>query len=120
MEVELVRTFSFDAAHRLSGVPENHKCGQLHGHGYRVDVHLTGKVDPEEGWLMDYDQLKKVVQPVIDTLDHSSLNEIPGLENPTSELLAAYIWNQVESALPGLSAVTVWESDRSRCIYRGT
>jgi len=119
MEVELVRSFSFDAAHSLSGVPEDHKCGRMHGHGYRVDVHLVGNVDPVEGWLMDYDQLKRVVQPVIDSLDHMHLNEIPGLENPTSEMLARYIWDRVVSSLPELSAVTVWESDKSRCIYRG-
>jgi 6-pyruvoyltetrahydropterin/6-carboxytetrahydropterin synthase len=119
MEVELVRTFHFDAAHCLSGVPEGHECARLHGHGYRVDIHVTGEVDSGPGWLMDYRELKKVVQPVIDSLDHVNLNEVDGLENPTSEMLAQYIWRRISRSLPALSAITVWESERSRCIYRG-
>ena len=119
MEVELVRTFRFDAAHNLTSVCDDHKCSKIHGHGYKVDIHLAGNVDPATGWLMDYHQLKSAVQGVIDSLDHKNLNDIEGLENPTSENLAAYIWNQLIAALPELSAVTVWESDQSRCVYRG-
>ena len=119
MEVELVKTFRFDAAHSLSGVPAEHKCRRMHGHGYRIDVHVTGTVDPRRGWLMDYNELKRAVQAVIDSLDHRNLNEIPGLENSTSEMLAKYLWDKIAPALPNLSAVVVWESDSSRCIYRG-
>jgi 6-pyruvoyltetrahydropterin/6-carboxytetrahydropterin synthase len=119
MNIELVKTFRFDAAHCLSRAPEGHKCRRLHGHGYRVDIHVQGEVDPEFGWLMDFGDLKAVVQPVIDSLDHRNLNELQGLENSTAEMLAKHIWDCIQPNLPLLSAVTVWESDSARCLYRG-
>lgn len=122
MNAELVKTFRFDAAHNLSCAPEGHKCRNLHGHGYRVDVHVAGEVNPQTGWVMDFADLKRVVQPLIDSLDHQNLNDIPGLENSTSELLAKFLWDNIAPNLPGpssLQAVVVWESDTSRCIYRG-
>ncbi|MBT7170184.1 MAG: 6-carboxytetrahydropterin synthase QueD [Phycisphaerales bacterium] len=119
MHVELIRTFRFDAAHSLCAVPEGHKCGSLHGHGYQVDVHIEGEVDPATGWLMDYGELKAVVAPLIDSLDHKNLNDIEGLENSTSELLAAYLWDRIAPHVPLLSALTIWESPNSRCVYRG-
>ncbi|MBN1942104.1 MAG: 6-carboxytetrahydropterin synthase QueD [Phycisphaerae bacterium] len=122
MNAELVKTFRFDAAHSLSGAPEGHKCRNLHGHGYRVDVQVAGPVDPKTGWVMDFGDLKRIVQPLIDSLDHQNLNDIPGLENSTSELLAKFLWDRITPSLPGpasLQAVVVWESDTSRCMYRG-
>ena len=119
MEAELIRTFRFEAAHSLPNIPEGHKCRRLHGHSYRVDVHVVGRVDPHTGWIMDFGELRGAVEPVLADLDHRVLNEVPGLANCTSELLARYIWDRVATGLPGLSAVTVWESDNSRCVYRG-
>jgi 6-pyruvoyltetrahydropterin/6-carboxytetrahydropterin synthase len=120
MQVELVRTFYFDAAHHLSAAPAGHKCRQLHGHSYRVDIHIAGPVDEQYGWLMDFGDLKRVVDPIIDSLDHSNLDEIDGLENSTAELLSKYLWDRIRPQVPILSAVVVWESDKSRCIYRGS
>jgi 6-pyruvoyltetrahydropterin/6-carboxytetrahydropterin synthase len=80
---------------------------------------VQGEVDPEIGWLMDFGDLKTAVQPIIDSLDHQNLNELPGLENSTAELLAKYIWDRIQPNLPLLSAVAVWESDSAQCIYRG-
>ena len=119
MEVELVKTFRFEAAHSLPHVPPGHKCARLHGHGYRVDVHVSGTPDARTGWLMDFGDIKKALAPILEDLDHHCLNDIPGLANSTSELLAKYIWDRLRPALPILSAVSVWESDTSRCIYRG-
>ncbi len=119
MEAELIRTFRFEAAHRLPNIPEGHKCRRMHGHGYRVDIHVTGQVDEHTGWVMDFSDIRNIVDPVLDTLDHQVLNEIPGLENCTAELLAKYIWDHVVESLLGLSGITVWESDVSRCVYRG-
>jgi 6-pyruvoyltetrahydropterin/6-carboxytetrahydropterin synthase len=84
-----------------------------------VDVHVAGEVDEAAGWVMDFDAIGSAVEPVIDTLDHRLLNEVEGLKNSTAEMIARYIWDRVQGKLPGLSAVVVWESDRSRCIYRG-
>lgn len=120
MQAELVRTFHFDAAHSLNRAPAGHKCRALHGHSYRVDIHITGEVDPQHGWVMDFGDLRKIVNPLIDELDHHHLNDIPGLENSTAEGLAKFLWDRIAPDLTLLSAVVVWESDTSRCIYRGT
>ncbi len=119
MKIELVKTFKFDAAHSLQHLPEGHKCRDMHGHGYRIDIHITGEVQPETGWLMDFGDLKTIVQPIIDSLDHCNLDDIEGLKISTSEMLAKYIWERIKPQLPILSAVEVWESDTSCCIYRG-
>ena len=119
MEVELVKTFRFEAAHSLPNVPKGHKCARLHGHSFRVDVHVTGPCDTRTGWLMDFGDIRKAAQPVLDELDHRCLNEIPGLANSTSERLAQYLWDRLTAAIPGLSGITVWESDTSRCAFRG-
>ena len=119
MEAELVQTFRFEAAHSLPNVPPGHKCGRLHGHSYRVDVHVRGQVDDAKGWLMDFGDLKQAVAPVLEELDHRLLGEVPGLASSTSEMIARHIWRRLQPALPMLSAVVVWESESSRCIYRG-
>jgi len=118
MAFELIKTFRFEAAHSLPNVPPGHKCARLHGHSYRVDVHITGEPDGTTGWVIDFGEIKNVVAPVLDELDHRCLDEIPGLENSTSERLAEYLWRRIAPRLPGLSAITIWESDTSRCIYR--
>jgi len=120
LKAELVRTFRFNAAHSLTNVPTDHKCASLHGHSFRVDVHVIGEVDLQAGWLMDFAQINKAVQPAIDRLDHCLLNEVQGLSNPTSELLASWLWEQIRPQLPQLSAIVVYESESAKCIYRGT
>lgn len=119
MEAELVKTFRFEAAHTLAGAPRGHKCRRVHGHSYRVDIHVTGPVDPRVGWVMDFGRIRKLVDPIIEQFDHHFLNDIPGLENSTSEMIARFIWDRLAGQLPGLSAVAVWESDTARCVYRG-
>ncbi len=120
MIVELVKEFSFEAAHLLPNVPDGHKCRRLHGHSYRVTVTVKGEVDPEMGWLIDYGDIKAAVEPVRKRLDHYYLNEIEGLENPTSEILAHWIWERLVDTLPQLHSIQVHETCESSCIYRGT
>ncbi len=119
MKAELVKTFRFEAAHSLPRVPEGHKCHRVHGHNYRIDIHIAGEVDAEAGWVMDFGELNRIVEPLLDELDHRYLNDIEGLENATSELLAKWLWDRISPKLPQLSAIGVWESDTSRCVYRG-
>jgi 6-pyruvoyltetrahydropterin/6-carboxytetrahydropterin synthase len=119
MEVELIKTFRFEAAHWLIGVSEDHKCRRLHGHSYRVDIHVSGPVDSQTGMVIDFTDIHKTVRPILEPLDHRLLNDIPGLTNSTSEILAKYLWDRIKPAMPLLSAVTVWESESSRCVYRG-
>ena len=115
MQAELVKTFRFEAAHSLPNVPAGHKCSRLHGHSYRIDVHVTGHPEPETGWVIDFGDIKRVVEAVLDELDHRNLNDIPGLANSTSEMLGEYLWRRIAPDLPGLSAITIWESETSRC-----
>ncbi|MEV8095170.1 6-carboxytetrahydropterin synthase QueD [Kitasatospora sp. NPDC085879] len=117
--MEIFREFTFEAAHRLPRVPEGHKCARLHGHSYRVTVHVEAPVDSEAGWVMDFGDIKRAFKPIEDHLDHYYLNEIEGLENPTSEVLARWIWDRLQSDLPALSALTVRETCTSGCTYRG-
>ena len=119
MKAEVVKTFRFEAAHCLPKAPQGHKCRRLHGHGYRIDIHVTDEVDDRRGWVIDFGDIKKVVEPIVSELDHRCLNDIPGLENSTSEMIGKYLWDRIAPALKGLSGITVWESDTSRCIYRG-
>lgn len=116
--MEIFREFTFEAAHRLPNVATGHKCARLHGHSYRVEVHVSGDVDPATGWLMDFAEIKVAFKPIQDQLDHYYLNEVPGLENPTSEVLARWIWDRLTHQLP-LSAIVVRETCTSGCIYRG-
>lgn len=116
--MEIFREFTFEAAHRLPHVPEGHKCARLHGHSYRVQVHVAGEVDQQAGWVMDFADIKRAFRPILDQLDHHYLNEIPGLDNPTSEVLARWIWHSLTDQLP-LSAITVRETCTSGCVYRG-
>lgn len=95
MSTTLFKDFTFEAAHRLPHVPEGHKCGRLHGHSFMVRLEITGEVDPHTGWIIDFAELKAAFKPTYERLDHHYLNDIPGLENPTSEVLAKWIWDQV-------------------------
>jgi len=117
--MELFREFRFEAAHRLPNVEPDHKCARLHGHSYRVAVHVLGDVDGHAGWVMDFADISTAFQPLHDQLDHRYLNEVEGLENPTSEVLAEWIWERLAPRLPGLEAVVVHETCTSGCIYRG-
>ena len=117
--VELVKDFRFEAAHWLPNVPEGHKCRRMHGHSFRGEVAVRGDVDPATGWLIDFADLKRAVDPLVARLDHYLLNEIDGLENPTSEMLAVWLWERLAPHVPLLYRVTVEETCSSRCHYFG-
>ena len=118
-KMEIEKSFRIEAAHRLPRLPADHKCSRLHGHSFRVIVRVAGEVDPEFGWVVDYAEIKAAFAPLFDALDHRYLNEVPGLENPTSEVLAVWVWERLAPRLPGLSAVEIAETCTSRCVYRG-
>ena len=117
--MRIYKEFSFEAAHRLPNVPEGHKCARLHGHSFRVRVSVDGPLGRDSGWVMDFADLKATFQPIYDQLDHRYLNDIPGLENPTSEVLARWIWRALQPALRGLAELEVRETCTSGCVYRG-
>jgi len=117
--MELRKTFRIEAAHRLPNVAPGHKCGRLHGHSFSIEIAIEGPVDGHAGWVMDFADVKALFQPLYRQLDHNYLNEIPGLENPTSEHLALWVWERLKPSLPGLTEVSIAETCTSRCVYRG-
>jgi len=117
--MDVFRVFQIEAAHRLPNVPGGHKCARLHGHSFRIEIHISGAVGRDSGWVMDFADLKQAFQPLFDQLDHHCLNDIDGLENPTSENLARWIWDRLQPGLPGLVKVVVQETCNAGCIYTG-
>ncbi len=119
MQTEIFKEFMFEAAHFLPLVPKGHKCGRLHGHSFLVRIYVKGEVDPNTGWLIDFSEIKRAFQPIYDRLDHYYLNDIKGLENPTSEVLAKWIWQELKPNLPLLSKIMIKETCTAGCIYKG-
>jgi 6-pyruvoyltetrahydropterin/6-carboxytetrahydropterin synthase len=120
MKTTIFRAFTIEAAHRLPHVPAGHKCSRLHGHSFRIELYVSGDVDPHTGWVMDFAELKAAFQQTYDRLDHHYLNDILGLENPTSENLARWIWDEMKPRVALLSRVTIHETCTSGCSYEGS
>ena len=119
MQVELMKEYRFEAAHRLPCVPEGHKCSRVHGHSYKVEVFLTGPVDPKTGWLVDFGEIDGAWGELFARLDHQFLNDVKGLENSTCENVAGWVYDELHARIPQVSGVCVWETVDSRCLYRG-
>ena len=117
--MELFKEFVIESAHSLPFVPEDHKCRRIHGHSFRLSIHVEGPVGEDSGWVMDFADIKGAFEPLFDQLDHRYLNEVEGLENPTSENMAKWIWDRLHPVLPNLSQVVVRETCTSGCVYRG-
>lgn len=117
--MEIFKTFTIESAHWLPRVPETHKCRRLHGHSFRIEIHVDGAVSAESGWVCDFADISQAFRPLFEQLDHRCLNDIEGLDNPTSENLARWIWIRLKPTLPQLASVVVRETCTSGCIYRG-
>jgi 6-pyruvoyltetrahydropterin/6-carboxytetrahydropterin synthase len=117
--MEIYKAFTIEAAHRLPNLPDDHKCSRLHGHSFRIEIHVSGDVDEATGWVVDFADISKAFKPLFESLDHHYLNEIEGLENPTSENLAKWVWQKLQKELPLLSSVVVQETCTAGCIYTG-
>ena len=117
--MEIYKSFRIEAAHRLPNLPSHHKCSRLHGHSFVIEVHLSGEIDKKHGWVMDFADISGAFQSVYKRLDHHYLNDIDGLENPTSENLAKWIWSALIKNLDILKEVHVFENDVYGCIYKG-
>ena len=119
MKIDLVKDFTIEAAHRLPQLPPTHKCFRLHGHSFKIEIRVSGEVAPETGWVMDFADVTRAFQPLHDRLDHHYLNDVEGLEIPTSENLARWVWTHLAPSLPGLTEVVVHETCTARAIYQG-
>jgi len=118
VRTEIAKDFRFEAAHRLPNVPADHKCARLHGHSFVVTIHVAGEVDPSLGWIVDFAAIEEAWKPLHSALDHRYLNEIEGLENPTSEILAQWILARVRVGGARVAAITVHETCTARCTVR--
>src|SRR3989442_4079793 len=119
MGPRLPKDFPFEAAQILPKAPEGHKCRRMHGHSFKVEVSVEGDVDPQTGWIYDHAEIGAAMKPLLKILDHSYLNEIEGLENPTIEKMASWFWKNLRSQCPGLCEIVVHETPTARCVYRG-
>lgn len=117
--MDIFRIFHLQCARHLPALPESHPCSRLHGHSFRVELTISGELDPELGWVLDFADIEAAWQPIYAALDHRNLNDIPGLDNPTSENIAIWLWHQLKPALPGLSQIKLMETHDSGCVYRG-
>ncbi|MBL4582543.1 MAG: 6-carboxytetrahydropterin synthase QueD [Gammaproteobacteria bacterium] len=117
--MKIFKEFRFEAAHKLPNVPEGHKCARLHGHSFLIKIEVEGSAGADTGWVMDFSQIAGAFKPILDRLDHYYLNEIPGLENPTSEVLVRWIWNELKPELNELSSIEIRETCTSGCAYSG-
>ena len=119
VRARLTKDFSFEAAQTLPNAPEGHKCRRVHGHSFKVEVSVEGEVDSKTGWVYDHAQISEAMKPLLKMLDHAYLNDIEGLENPTIEKMAEWLWQKLECECPGLCEIIVHETPTARCIYRG-
>jgi 6-pyruvoyltetrahydropterin/6-carboxytetrahydropterin synthase len=117
--MRVFREFRFEAAHRLPDAPPGHKCRRLHGHSYRLLVYVDGPINPDTGWVIDFAEIRSIVDPVIDQLDHHYLNEIEGLSKPTAEVITRWIWDRIKPGLPGLCRIELFETAKCGCVYEG-
>jgi len=117
--LEIYKVFTFDAAHNLPNLPQSHKCRRLHGHTFKVSIYVKDKIDAKMGWVIDYNDIVGLVNPIIDQLDHRYLNDIEGLENPTSENIGKWLWLKIFPTLPILTKIIVQESPNSGACYQG-
>ena len=119
MRCSLTKDFQFEAAQTLPKVPAEHKCGRMHGHSFKVEISVEGEVDPDTGWVYDHAVISRAMKPLVADLDHSYLNDVPGLENPTIENMAAWFWQKLAPLCPGLCEIVIHETPSARCVYRG-
>jgi 6-pyruvoyltetrahydropterin/6-carboxytetrahydropterin synthase len=117
--MEIFKEFTIEAAHWLPNVPAGHKCGRLHGHSFHIEIHASGSLDSHLGWVADFAEIKVAFKAIADQIDHRCLNEVEGLENPTSENLARWLWQRLQPGLPALYRIVVRETCTSGCIYSG-
>jgi len=117
--VRIYKDFVFDSAHFLPQVEEGHPCRRMHGHTYRMRIWLSGEPDPIKGWLVDFGDVKRIVNPLVSQMDHHVLNDIPGLYNPTAENISVWVWQKLKPLLPSLSLVEIHETPTSGVCYEG-
>lgn len=118
MNFRLKHQFRLESARFLPKLPQGHPCRQVHGHSFLVTLHLKSQdLHPELEWMIDFNDLKKLADPLMKSLDHKLLNEVPGLTNPTSENLAEFIFKKLKPTVAFLERVSIQETPETECSY---
>mgnify|MGYP003323155375 FL=1 len=117
--MEVYKTFAIEAARSLPKLPDDHPCKKVHGHSFKITVTVEGEIDQATGFVMDFADIDSAFRPIYERIDHKYLNEINGLENPSSENLCRWIWKQLDLSLNGLKQIEVKETESTGCIYKG-
>ncbi len=117
MKFKLKQHFQIESARFLPHLDKTHPCSRVHGHSFKITLTLVGEADPQLGWVIDYNEIKTKMQPLLEQLDHRVLNEVPGLENPTSEILSRWIFERAVKKLPLLTSVSVSETPDTECSF---
>jgi 6-pyruvoyltetrahydropterin/6-carboxytetrahydropterin synthase len=118
--MDVYKTFSIEAARSLPNLAEGHPCKNVHGHSFKITITVSGEINEHTGFVMDFGDIDVAFKPIHEQIDHTYLNKIDGLENPSSENLCKWIWEQLHPSLPGLSQIEIKETDSTGCIYKGT
>tara|TARA_B110000196_G_scaffold54849_1_gene45390 strand:- start:76 stop:447 length:372 start_codon:yes stop_codon:yes gene_type:complete len=113
------KKFNIESARSLPNVSESHPCYQLHGHSFKIIITVKGQMDKHTGFVTDFQEIENAFNPIKKILDHSFLNKIEGLSNPTSENICIWIWDKIESSIPNICEIEIKETDSTGCIYRG-
>jgi 6-pyruvoyltetrahydropterin/6-carboxytetrahydropterin synthase len=117
MKFELKQHFQIESARFLPKLEKTHPCSRMHGHSFKITLTIIGNLDPLVGWVIDYNDIQALMKPIISQIDHRTLNEVPGLENPTTELLTKWLYDKSRVVLPTLVKVTVAETPLTECSY---
>ncbi len=117
LKIEIKKTFEIESARFLPFLPKSHPCSQTHGHSFKVTLTLRGLVDAKLGWLLDYNDIDKLVAPVLKRIDHKLLNKVPGLSNPTTENLSVWLYNTIKPKCDELVQVTLKETSDTECSF---
>jgi len=115
----IFKKFTFDSAHSLPNVPDGHKCKAVHGHTYQLTIYIENELVENLDWVMDFAVVKSVVKPIIDIVDHKYMNDIEGLENPTCEKIAIWLWDRIKAGIPSLKKIELNETPTSGVVYKG-
>lgn len=114
---EVSKIFRFEGAHSLPHLPEGHKCRNIHGHSYQVEVICSGDLIPDKSWVIDYADISKATLPIIERLDHQNINDVINITS-TAENLAFWIFMKLMKEIPCLKEVRVYETPTTCCAYR--
>ena len=117
--MNIYKIFNIESARSLPNLPDSHPCKNIHGHSFKIKITVSGKINKATGMVLDFNQIDEIFNPIHLLIDHKYLNDIKGLENPSSENLAIWIWKRLKPKLPTIIEIEIKETSETGCIYKG-